>query len=368
MAVPLRAFARLATRRIVAVGGPDASKFLNGLITNRIREDALGFYAGFLGAKGRVITDSFLYPYSRGPGFAGLKHENGFLVEIDSEMGGRMAGMLKAYKLRADVEIKPLEEATVWAVWDDTEAVNAFGSLEEIFENDSNRPFIGTVDERAAGSCTLRLVLPSGVSPCEVLNERFVQDMEEADIKNYRVRRMMLGIPEGSSELVPDKALPLESCMDYMGGVDFNKGCYVGQELTIRSHHHGVVRKRVIPVVLTDEAHYATQELAYDPDASSHLQITPSCLVGTSIVDTTGATAETSKLAPSPFASSSEPSSRAPPASGSIIAAEGNVALALVRLEHFANPDARFAIRIPNPDNSTKSILIKGFQPYWWPE
>lgn len=58
----------------------------------------------------------------------------------------------------------------------------------------------------------------------------------------------MNGVPEGQREIVEGIALPAESCIDYMRGVDFGKGCYVGQELTVRTHHRGVVRKRILPV------------------------------------------------------------------------------------------------------------------------
>ena len=60
----------------------------------------------------------------------------------------------------------------------------------------------------------------------------------------------MSGVAEGQGEMVREVALPLESNLDLMGGVDFRKGCYVGQELTIRTRHTGVVRKRILPVVV----------------------------------------------------------------------------------------------------------------------
>ena len=63
---------------------------------------------------------------------------------------------------------------------------------------------------------------------------------------------MLHGVAEGQSEIVRETALPLESNLDYMGGIDFRKGCYVGQELTIRTRHTGVVRKRILPVMLFD--------------------------------------------------------------------------------------------------------------------
>ena len=84
----------------------------------------------------------------------------------------------------------------------------------------------------------------------------------EATMDDYHVRRILLGIPEGQKDLQTGVALPLESNFDYMSGsnidylndlVDFRKGCYLGQELTIRTYHIGVTRKRIVPVVLYNE-------------------------------------------------------------------------------------------------------------------
>lgn len=84
---------------------------------------------------------------------------------------------------------------------------------------------------------------------------------------DYLLHRIALGVPEGSSDIVPMQAFPIESNLDVMGGcvyfitrflpviidcsvVDFRKGCYVGQELTVRTYHTGVIRKRILPILL----------------------------------------------------------------------------------------------------------------------
>ncbi|KAA8904150.1 hypothetical protein TRICI_005600 [Trichomonascus ciferrii] len=386
-APPLRGYTQL-DRSLVSVAGPEATKFLNGIITNRLTQnddhDLYGFYAGFLNAKGRVMADSFIYPAHNSTLLEGeipekYAGEPAYVVDCDSQIASTLLSMLKMFKLRAKVHISPLdsEKYKLWTVWDDTEITD---ELPLDFRNRSVfKPYVpdlvGATDNRASvdGRFGLRLVLPNQKTPLDVLSDAYVHagEIEHSDIPSHDVRRMLFGIPEGVNEFIPEKSLPLENCMDYMGGVDFNKGCYVGQELTIRSYHHGVVRKRVIPVSLSlDGENYADQQLEYNPDEPLLSLInTSTCLPGSSIVDITGSISAGQKpLAPSPFGGATS-SSSAPKSSGNILAAVGNVGLALVRLEHFANLDAVFAIQVPNAhDNTTRNVYVKGFQPFWWPQ
>ncbi|KAG4429014.1 hypothetical protein IFR05_015510 [Cadophora sp. M221] len=89
-------------------------------------------------------------------------------------------------------------------------------------------------------------------------------DADESSEDVYRVRRYLKGVPEGQDELVREQALPQESNVDFMGGIDYKKGCYVGQELTIRTHHRGVVRKRILPVMLYGMEDAEPMGLEYD--------------------------------------------------------------------------------------------------------
>ena len=101
-----------------------------------------------------------------------------------------------------------------------------------------------------------RLILDGGKKPEE--------DVEETNEEVYRVRRYLKGVPEGQDELIREAALPQESNVDFMGGIDYRKGCYVGQELTIRTHHTGVVRKRILPIMLYGKEDKMPETLEYD--------------------------------------------------------------------------------------------------------
>lgn len=401
---PPRGFTCLSNRALIAIGGPGSAQFLNGIVTSKIVggdeedfNDMNAIFTSFLNSKGRMIADGFLYPIHNNtylqdvinPLLPTIKQHKiavdgvtaEYLVDIDSEMAASLLQAFKLYKLRSPVSIVqvPKEKLSMWAVWDDTAVAEVYPlddhSNSELYVLDKYN-FGSYADNRSPGM-GLRMILPSGQTPLDCLSTGFINafpKLEEASLESYHVRRILYGIPEGPEELPSTKALPLESCIDYMGGINFNKGCYVGQELTIRSHHHGIVRKRIIPVVFYPSSTQIDDteiELSYDPLSPVATNIdTKTCLVGSSIVDLTQreSSAE-SPFASSPFASkaSSRPSKSRP--IGSIISAVGNIGLALVRLEEFAAPDARPAVNIPNSQNNEQHyICVRGFQPFWWPQ
>lgn len=269
--LPPSGLVALSSRRLISLSGPDAPKFLQGIITqnilapqdsggNKVRED--GFYGAFLTATGRVLHDVFVYPDNRRPesatsAAAGRPGES-FLVEVDAGEAARLERHIKRYKLRARFAVRLLGEgeATVWHGWDDDgrAALDAASHGVEDFHRLAHLR-----DPRAPG-LGWRMVKAGDREPLADLPRVADEDV-------YRARRYLLGVPEGQGELLREAALPLEGNLDAMGGVDFRKGCYVGQELTIRTRHRGVVRKRVLPVMLYagDEAAPAPERLEYRP-------------------------------------------------------------------------------------------------------
>ena len=166
----------------------------------------------------------FIYPDRGGDA---QNEEPGFLIEVDANEVGALARHLKRYKLRAKVSIRVIDEAelSIWAIWG-TKAPGV-GSR------------TGGLDQRAPDMGE-RVILSS--------DHDFDGSGTQVGSGSYDIRRMMMGVVEGQGEILKESALPQESNIDYMGGIDFRKGCYVGQELTIRTHHTGVVRKRILPV------------------------------------------------------------------------------------------------------------------------
>ncbi|SPQ26008.1 b1b38639-ff8f-442c-80ee-ddf63355fa02 [Thermothielavioides terrestris] len=272
--------AELASRRLISVSGPDAAKYLQGVITAnlypgppspspRLRSDA-GFYAAFLTAQGRVLHDVFIYRDVRNP-----SHPPGhsWLLEVDTAEAEHLEKHIRRYKLRAKFDVRVLDpaEARVYHAWDDAwrTAPSALASIANTTTTTSNSSApannIITLPDPRAPNLGIRLLHlnPASTSTSTTTSTSTNQAAPPLPLAVplpppvpealYHLRRYLHGVPEGQAELVREAALPHEGNLDAMGAVDFRKGCYVGQELTIRTEHRGVVRKRVLPCLLYRE-------------------------------------------------------------------------------------------------------------------
>ncbi|RMJ26189.1 transferase caf17, mitochondrial [Aspergillus sp. HF37] len=234
-----------------------------------------GSFTAFLNSHGRVLNDAFIYPLPKTDAAAAASDDPAWLIEVDKNEAASLVKHLQKHKLRSKLRIRALDagERTVWSSWKDhTEPRWATYNL----ESESSSPFAlsspiaGCVDTRAPGFGS-RLVTPGAEDIRSHLPDEAQVAGDEVGLDVYTVRRMLHGVAEGQGEIVRAAALPLECNMDMMRGIDFRKGCYVGQELTIRTHHTGVVRKRIIPVQLYtgDQPDLSTSGDApvYDPAA-----------------------------------------------------------------------------------------------------
>ncbi|EXF77997.1 folate-binding protein YgfZ [Colletotrichum fioriniae PJ7] len=265
-APPSAAYAALPSRRLISVAGADAAKFLQGVITGNIASEAArarktGFYAAFLNATGRVLHDVFIYPDLAGLGGSAAAAESEqagtrFLIEVDANEAERLAKHIKRYKLRAKLTVRLLaaDEATVWHAWNDSgKPITTDTALLDTITKDPRTPGLGYRVVQGGDAAAP----PPGLG----------LDLDVTTEDSYTIRRYLQGVAEGQDEVIREHALPQETNMDYMNGIDYHKGCYVGQELTIRTKHRGVVRKRILPCMIYDVDRAAPQTLQYRPEA-----------------------------------------------------------------------------------------------------
>ncbi|EFR04611.1 hypothetical protein MGYG_07618 [Nannizzia gypsea CBS 118893] len=245
-APPPSGYSNLNNRSLISLSGVDSTGFLQGLITRNLSVPKNSppvtspFYAAFLNSQGRILNDVFIYPFQTANSAAG---EMEYLIEVDKETSGSLLKHFKRHKLRSKLKFRALDEGerSVWSLWDDG---NTWHENEAFKENN----IIACPDGRAPGMGYR--VIASG----DKLPSRFIEAFpgDETSIQAYTLRRILQGVGEGQAEMARESALPMDSNIDIMNGIDFRKGCYVGQELTIRTHHRGVVRKRILPVQLYD--------------------------------------------------------------------------------------------------------------------
>jgi tRNA-modifying protein YgfZ len=217
--------ALLPDRGVVKVIGDDARRFLNGLVTNDMAKVAPGKprFAALLTPQGKIIVDFIVAE-------APAEDGGGFFLDCPRALASALVEKLNFYKLRAKVICKDLSDVLgVMAVWDGT-ADSEYG----LSYPDPRLPELGS-----------RIMLPPHLA-AEVAADlgATLVDAEACDS-----HRIALGVPRGGLDFVYGGTFPHESDMDQLNGIDFDKGCYVGQEVVSRVEHRASARSRVVPIV-----------------------------------------------------------------------------------------------------------------------
>ncbi|XP_053568915.1 putative transferase CAF17, mitochondrial [Bombina bombina] len=288
-------------RALLRLRGQDTTTFLQGLITNDVErlQEGGALYAHLLNVQGRTLGDVIMYRSS--------KEQNGLsdvILECDLSAVELIQKHMKVYNFRRKIDISPCPELSVWAVISSQ-------NCQDPQEEKNADPVLCTPDPRVA-VMGWRLLTETGANPLNLLPKTHM-----GSFKEYSKHRYEQGVPEGVCDLPPGVALPLESNLVYMNGISFDKGCYIGQELTARTHHTGVIRKRLLPVQLSSPVPADTKEA--------------------DIFTKSGKSA------------------------GKYRAGEGGIGLALLRLAH-VNEE----LNIKTPGN--ESITVKPSIPQWWPK
>jgi len=220
----------LPDRGVVKVSGEDARNFLNGLVTTDLTllRPGLGRFGALLTPQGKITVDFLV---TEAPSSEG----GGFLIDCARALAQGLADKLGFYKLRAKVAVENLSDNLgVLAAWDGDPAM---------------KPDLAFADPRNA-ALGWRILVPAELA-------QKVADLIGADLVDsaaYDAHRIASGVPRGGLDFMYGDAFPHETNMDRLHGVDFDKGCYVGQEVVSRMQHRGTARTRTVRVIVDGPA------------------------------------------------------------------------------------------------------------------
>jgi folate-binding protein YgfZ len=203
----------LSGRGVIEVSGEDRVAFLQGIVSNDVTGVAPGraVWAALLSAQGKWLADFFIF-------------DAGESLWIDAERAQlpMLLPKLSRFRLRARVIVTERPEVSVNAAWDGTPAVPDGA--------------VAAPDPRLAEAGWR--ILSAAESPGNATEQEWDR------------HRLALGLPDGSRDMVTDKTLLLEAGFDELHGVSWSKGCYMGQELTARTRYRGLIKRRLVPVII----------------------------------------------------------------------------------------------------------------------
>ncbi len=231
-------YTQLTDRAVLKIDGADARDFLQGLITNDV-ERANGeqaIYAALLTPQGKILFDFFI-----------AKAGEAYLLDCAAPQAAELAKRLTFYRLRAQVDITNVSDtlcvASIWScggncgLGDDAGKAAPFGSG------------VLYVDPRSAAAGVRAIINDEQLAELAATHQ-----LDAADLADYHSNRILLGIADSSADIGSGELFPHETNLDQLNGVDFKKGCYVGQEVVSRTEHRSTARKRMIPVDFTQDA------------------------------------------------------------------------------------------------------------------
>ena len=237
--MPDAGFALLDDRGILAVSGAERRSFLQGLVSNDVEKvgPAQARYAALLTAQGKYLHD-----------FMMIEFDEAIWLEAEAGRLSDLKRRLSIYRLRAKATLDERQEFAVAVVF----GAGAPAEIGLSEEPGAARPFgsgVAFVDPRLV-AVGVRCILPRA----DIRPALAGIGLAECSFHAYDRLRIELGIPDGGRDLVPEKSILLEAGFDELNGVDWEKGCYIGQELTARTKYRGLIKKRLMPVEIDGPA------------------------------------------------------------------------------------------------------------------
>ena len=225
-------------RAVLQVSGSDSLSFLQSIITQDVHKlsEPQALLSAMLSPQGKFLFDFFM-----------LKTEgNKIWLEGELHRVGELKKALSRYKLRSDVSLEILDNMNVAAIIGelDDELLQMVGINNSDIKNDGTAIYFDPRDKNMG----LRII--GDKKSIEEMQIRL--NLEHGTENKYDYNRILLRLAEGSRDAIIDKTILLENHYDTMNGVSFTKGCYVGQEITARSHHIGNLRKKLMTIYSTN--------------------------------------------------------------------------------------------------------------------
>jgi folate-binding protein YgfZ len=210
----------LGDRGVIEVGGADATSFLQRLITNSVLNipKGEGRYAGLLTPQGKLLFDFFVVPLPDGS-------DAGYLIDCAGEQTADLVKRLNLHKMRAKIALEDKSKKFAVAAIFGGEVATG---IEGVFYRDTRAPHMG-----------VRAIVPRGGA---------LAKLDRAEASRYEAHRITQGVPKGGVDFRYGDAFVHDVNFDLMNGVDFKKGCYVGQEVVARVHYRNSARKRIVKI------------------------------------------------------------------------------------------------------------------------
>ena len=211
------------------VSGPDTNAFLQSILTANIDSMAVGACraSALLTPQGRILIDMMVYRLAA----------DHIVLQCDMARRDDLFTRLRRYRLRRPVDMAVDNTLILGHYFGEAPPTAGPGTV--VFA-DRRDPLLGVH--------ILADDYPALTRLAEANDTISGLDMAGTYIDRWHVRRIAAGVPEGPVDLVPERALMLEAGLDQLGAVDFDKGCYIGQEVTARTHYRGLVKRRLVPI------------------------------------------------------------------------------------------------------------------------
>lgn len=259
-------FENLQHRCLLRVSGTEIFDFLQGLITNDINHvknsaTDTAMYTMFLNKPGRVLYDAIIFK----------RHNeiNTCLIECDKQIENDLKKHLTMFRVRKKINIETTSnEFCVWASFtNECSKSNDKTPIQSIPKIKTDE-IIACIDPRL-NQLGVRYITPINFQ-IEHFQRIFTNNecILSTDNYNYTEHRYVYGVCEGSNEIPPAKIFPFEANCDFLHGISFHKGCYLGQEFTARTYHTGVIRRRMMPLII-DTVIQNTGKFPYDMPISN---------------------------------------------------------------------------------------------------